>query len=71
MTTHTETFANHTIDIDDDGGLRIDGKEIHYEHDPVSNTWSASYLPYTQYNSLLELARAIVRDTVEFINTQG
>jgi len=70
MTTHTEIFENHTLEIDSDGGLSINGKEIHYEHDPVTNTWSASYLPYTQYSSLLALAQAIVRDTVEFIDTQ-
>ena len=68
MATHTETFANRTIEIDGDGKLRIAGKEILYEHDLVSGTWSARHLPYTRYDSLLELARAIIRDTEEFVD---
>ncbi len=68
MATHIETFANRKIEIDDDGSLRIAGKEILYEHDLVSETWSARYLPYTRYDSLLALAHAIIRDTEEFVD---
>ena len=69
MTKHTETFANCTIEIED-GSLRIAGKDIDYNYNAVSNKWSASYLPYSQYESLLDLAQAIVRDTVEFIDSK-
>ncbi len=68
MTKHTETFANCTIEIEDDDSLRIAGKDINYDYDPVSKKWSASYLPYTHYDSLQSLAQAIVRDTVEFVD---
>lgn len=66
MTHHTEVFEGGTIDIEDDTNLTINGKEISYIHDAVKNKWSSRYLPYTQYDSLLDLARAIIRDTVEF-----
>ena len=59
MTKHTETFANCTIEIEDDGSLCIAGKDINYDYDAVLKKWSASYLPYTQYESLLDLAQAI------------
>ncbi len=71
MTKHTETFANCTIEIEDDDSLRIAGKEINYDYDPVSREWSASYLPYTKYDSLLALAQAIARDTVEFVDSKS
>lgn len=71
MTKHTETFANLTIEIDDDDSLRIAGKDINYDYDPVSKKWSASYLPYTQHDSLVDLARAIAGDTVEFVDSQN
>ncbi|MBA3613632.1 MAG: hypothetical protein H0W49_12115 [Nitrospirales bacterium] len=66
MANHKETFEGCVIEIKDDVNLTINGKEINYEHDRTNNKWSSRYLPYTKYNSLLELARAIVRDTVEF-----
>ena len=66
MTKHTEVFEDCTINIEDDDSLNIANKDIEYEYDPVSKKWSSRYLPYTQYDSLEELARAIVRDTVEF-----
>lgn len=70
MAKHTETYENCAIEIDDDDKLRIEGKDINYEYDAISNKWSANYLPYTQYDSLLELARAIARDTVEFVEPE-
>ena len=36
MTKHTEVFNNCTIQIEDDDSLRIAGKEINYDYDPVS-----------------------------------
>ncbi len=68
MTKHSETFANCKIEIEDDDSLRIAGKDINYDYDPVSKKWSASHLPYTHYDSLLDLAQAIARDTVEFVD---
>ncbi len=70
MTKHTEVFENCTIEIEDDDSLRIAGKEIIYDYDPASRKWSAGYLPYKNYDSLLDLAQAIVRDTVEFVHAQ-
>jgi len=70
MTKHRETFENCTIEIEDDDGLRVAGKDINYDYDAVSNKWSADYLPYTQYDSLLDLAKAIARDTVEFVGSE-
>lgn len=68
MARHTETLGGTAIEIDDDAHLTIRGKDIAYEHDPDANTWSARQLPYTHYNSLIDLARALVRDTVEFVD---
>lgn len=70
MAAHIETFANRSIEIDDNDNLHIAGKEILYEHDAVNGTWSARYLPYTRYDSLLVLARAIIRDTAEFVDSE-
>ncbi len=69
MAKHSEIFANCTIEIEEDDSLRVAGKEINYDYDPVAQQWSASYLPYTRYDSLLELARAIAGDTVEFVDS--
>lgn len=68
MASHRETYKGFEIDIEDDTKLTINGKEIDYEYDNVENKWSSRYLPYTRYDSLLELAQAIARDTVEFIS---
>ena len=69
MSKHTEEFANCTINIEDNGKLTIQNKVIDYEHDADSGTWSSHYLPYSRYNSLLELARAIAGETLEFADT--
>ena len=66
MAKHKEVLDGCTIEIQDDGNLTINGKEIQYEHDRADGKWSSKYLPYTKYKSLLDMARAIVRDTVEF-----
>ncbi len=70
MPSHKETLEGCTIEIQDEDNLTINGKDIQYEHDRDENKWSSKYLPYTKYNSLLEMARAIVRDTVEFSNVK-
>ncbi len=66
MAHHKETFANCVIEIEDDTHLSINGKVIDYEHDKDNNKWSSRYLPYTQYDSILEMAKAIAQHTVEF-----
>ncbi len=66
MPTHTETFQGSKIEITDDHELTIDGKVIQPTFDSSTQQWSSQYLPYTTYSSLLDLARAIVRDTEEF-----
>ncbi len=66
MAHHKEAFEGCTIEVKDDADLSINGKEIDYKHDEGGNKFSSKYLPYTQYDSLLELARAIAKHTVEF-----
>ncbi len=61
-----ETFDNCEIIIEDDDTLSINGKSIVYEKNTDTGKWLSRYLPYTEYDSLLDLAKAIVRDTVEF-----
>ncbi|SNX58820.1 hypothetical protein SAMN06296273_0285 [Nitrosomonas ureae] len=70
MAHHKEVFEGCTIEIKDDTSVSINGKEIFYQHDAAKNKWSSKYLPYTQYDSLLEMARAIVRDSVEFSHVE-
>lgn len=70
MAHHKEVFEGCDIEIKDDTNLSINGKEIECEHDGEKNKWSSKYLPYTQYDSLLEMARAIVQHTVEFSNAK-
>ena len=66
MATIKETFDNCEIIIQDDDTLSINGKHIVYEKNADTGKWLSRHLPYTEYNSLLDLAKAIVRDTVEF-----
>jgi hypothetical protein len=68
MVSYRETYEGFEIDIEDDTKLTINGKEIDYEYDNVENKWSSRYLPYSRYDSLLDLAQAIARDTAEFIS---
>ncbi|GJL76152.1 hypothetical protein [Nitrosomonas sp.] len=70
MAHHKEIFEDCEIEIKDDNKLLINSKEIDYEHDRDINKWSSRYLPYTRYDSLLEMARAIAQHTVEFSNTK-
>lgn len=65
----TEIFDNCKIIIENDTALSINGKHIVYEHNASTEKWSSMYLPYTEYDSLLSLAQAIVKHTVEFTYT--
>ena len=71
MKTHKEVYANCTIKIINDTDLHIQNKPIHYQHDVDTGMWSSSFLPYTQYSSLIELAQSIVKDTLEFSTTEA
>lgn len=62
----SETFNGCLIEIDEDDTLRIDGKRIDPVFDAGRGKWSSRYLPYTEYDSLIDLGKAIVRDTEEF-----
>lgn len=71
MAHHKETYEGYAIEIEDDAKLTINGKDIDCEHDSTEDKWSSRYLPYTRYGSLLELARAIARHSVEFSGKKG
>lgn len=68
MSTRKETYENCEIKIKDEKWLYINQKEIEYLHDEEQgkSKWSSKHLPYTQYDSLDDLAKAIVTDTAEF-----
>lgn len=66
MADYHETFAGCEIVITNDSELTINGKRIEYHYNGVSKTWYSKYLPYSDFDSLKELARAIARDSVEF-----
>ncbi len=66
MASINQSYEGSEIEIEDDTNLTIDGKHIECEHDSLSGKWSSKYLPYTHYDSLLDLARAIARDAAEF-----
>jgi hypothetical protein len=66
MNPHKETFKGCEIEITGDGNMTINGKQIDYEFDSARHKWSSRYLPYSHYDSLLDLAKAVVRDTEEF-----
>ncbi len=66
MASHSEEFMGCQIEISATETLTIDGKPVATERDAAGEQWSSAYLPYLDYPSLLELARAIVRDTGEF-----
>jgi hypothetical protein len=69
MNPHKETFKGCKIEISADGDMTINAKHIDYEFDSARHKWSTRYLPYSNYDNLLDLARAVVRDTEEFANS--
>lgn len=68
MSAHQENYRSCEIKISEERKLTIAAKQIDYEFDSVKNKWISRYLPYSQYDSLLELAKAIVDNTEEFVN---
>ncbi len=66
MTTVTETHHNKTINILDDKQLSIEGKSIPLDFDHETGKWSTHFLPYTQYDDLVTMAKQIIDDSEEF-----
>ena len=71
MKARKESYKGCSIEIEDDARLTINGKDIDCKLDPRSRKWSSRYMPYTRYDTLLELAQSIVRDAAEFPNTDN
>lgn len=66
MNVQQQTYEGHDIKIEDDIKLTINEKEIDYIEDKEQGKWFSKHLPYTQYDSLEALAKAIAVDTAEF-----
>ncbi len=62
----SKEVKGHKVEIDDKHNLSVAGKQIDYQHDAAANKWSSSYLPYSHYDSLEDLADAIATHTEEF-----
>lgn len=68
MEPHKEIYQGCEIEITSGAHLTINSKQIEYELDPSGKNWSSKYLPYSDYDSLSNLAKAIVSNTAEFAN---
>lgn len=66
MNPYKENFQGREIEISADGNLTINAKQIIYEFDSSRSKWSTRYMPYSHYDSLMDLARAVACDTEEF-----
>lgn len=66
MSVQQQNYKGHDIKIEDDVKLIINEKEIEYIEDKAQGKWFSKHLPYTQYDSLEALAKAIAVDTAEF-----
>lgn len=66
MSIKKETYKGCDIEIEDDKKLMINKKEIDYQHYPEQDKWVTRYLPYSEYSSLGELAKAIATNSSEF-----
>ena len=71
MKKHSEEFANCTIEIEENGSITIQNKPVECVYDADTKTWSSHFLPYSGYPSIIELARAIAGDTLEFSDTNN
>lgn len=67
----TKEINGIKIEIDDADNVSVAGKEIVYDVHSSSGKFSSNYLPYTEYDSLEELAEAIVTQTEEFKTPQA
>ena len=76
---HKETHKGYEIVIEDDvtaagdqqiENLKIDNKQIDVsELEP--GRYSTSYLPYTTYNSIIDLAKEVIDHTADFDTLSG
>ncbi|MFV2059127.1 MAG: hypothetical protein ACC653_00505 [Gammaproteobacteria bacterium] len=66
MTTHKETYLKCDIEITDEQQLTINKKNIEYDYNDTNKKWSSKYLPYSEYDSLIDLSKAITKDSIEF-----
>ncbi len=66
MPAHSEIYKDCTIEITEDDQLFINGKMIDCTYDTAMKMWYSSYLPYSQYQSQRDLAKAVIADTEEF-----
>jgi len=66
MSVIQHTYQGHDIKIENNKKLTINQKEIDYEQDKEQDIWFCKHLPYTQYDSLEALAKAIAVNTAEF-----
>lgn len=67
MLNHEEVYENTTIVIKDQT-VTLNGKYIPVEYNEVNDTWHSCYLPYSEYQSLLLLSKAISRESADFPN---
>ena len=65
MAEQKETFKGFEIAIDGDENLTVDGKSIDVFQTEEGN-YHTSYLPYTQYADLMELAKHVVDKAPDF-----
>jgi len=68
MNPFKETYKGREIEISADGNITINGKQIDYEFDSSRHKWSTRYFPYSQFDSLPDLAKAVAGDTEEFVS---
>ena len=60
------THSGCDIQIDEDNQLTISGKPIELKWDHVKSQWSSRHLPYSNYDSILALAKAIAENSADF-----
>lgn len=65
MAEQKETFKGFEIVIDNNDNLTVHDKSIDVEQTEDGNYYT-SYLPYTQYATLMELAKHVVDKTPDF-----
>jgi hypothetical protein len=66
MSVIQHTYKGQDIKIENNQTVTINQKEIEYQEDKEQGIWFCKYLPYTQYDSLEALAKAIAVNTAEF-----
>ncbi len=70
MAEQKKTFKGFEIVIDDNENLAVDGKAIDVSKGENGNYYT-SYLPYTEYPTLMELAQKVVDNVPDFDTFSG